>query len=213
LPVFFASIGWYSNLVTNRAHAALPQIIEDPSEPLTSIIQSPSYSYKEKYSALKAIDDSLVANEKKAAVALAALAESLRAATNDLRQRRDLVETRKFSTRMIGRYGTEDASVYPLLERTYKEGEEDEKFPVVDTLAALATENAAQLLSSFLRAIMVKMDDGLMTRTDERLARAIIPALGNTRQPSAGAVLRSVRESNWTSTVKRLAAEALRKIG
>ncbi|MDR2483342.1 MAG: HEAT repeat domain-containing protein [Treponema sp.] len=213
LPVFFASSGWYHDRVKSRARSALPEILEDPSEPLIFVIKSSAYVYGDKFEALQTAERSWAATDKKAEIAVAALAESWRSTTNDPRLRRNLVEMRKLAMGMIGQYKTEDESVYPLLERTYKEGSEDEKFPAINTLAFLGTEKSAQLLSSFLRDIMDRLDSGLLTRTDERMARMIIPALGDTGQSSAVPVLRIVRESNWSSTVKRLAADALKKIG
>lgn len=212
LPVFFAANAWYSEMVKNRAKAALPQILEDPSEPLTSIIQGSSYSYREKNLALQSIEQSWVSNDKKSAVAVAALTISWRSSSADPARKRELVEMRKMAIQMIGRYGTEDASVYPLLDRTYKEGSEDEKFTAISTLASLASEDSVKLLTSYTNDLTAKVDSGSLTRDDERLIRVIVPALGRTSLASAGRALRSVRDANWTAIVRRLAADALKNL-
>ncbi|MDR1948287.1 MAG: hypothetical protein LBQ38_02740 [Spirochaetaceae bacterium] len=215
LPVFFASAdsSWYTERVKNRARAAYPRILEDPSEPLTGVIHSPAYPYATKYMALQAVERTQVPEDKKAAVALAAFGEAWRASTSDQQQRAILINIRKLSIDMIRRYGTEDAAVYPLLERSYKEGvDEEEKLGTVAALSALATDESAGLLGSFLSTINIKLQDGSLTQGDERLIRAIIPALGNTGRPNAASVLRSVLTLDWTNRVKIIAREALQKV-
>ncbi|MDR0555198.1 MAG: hypothetical protein LBG76_10445 [Treponema sp.] len=214
LPVFFASTGWYHERVKSQAQAALPRITEDPAEPLTSVIQSPAYLYSIKYEALQTCERSWMPSDKKAMVALVALTEAWRVSTNDIRYRMDLVRMRKLALTMIRSYGIQDPAVYPLVERCYKEGsDEEEKLGAVYTLTALGTEDAAKMLSSFLMDITTKLQDGTLTRGDERMVRAIIPALGETKRSSGASALRAVQAAGWTSTVKRLAADALKKIG
>jgi HEAT repeat protein len=213
IPVFLASAGWYTERARSRAAAALPRILDDPSEPLTELIRSPGTSYPVKYLALQAIENSQVSGDKKAAVAVAAYAEGWRSATNDRQLRMVLVNIRKYAIGMIRRYGTEDAAVYTLLERSYKSGvDEEEKLGAVAALSALATEDSVRLLSSFLADINTKLQDGSLTQVDERLVRAIIPALGATKRSSAASALRAVQTFNWTGAVKRLAADALKNI-
>jgi HEAT repeat protein len=215
LPVFFAAAdsAWYSERVKNRARVAFPRILEDPSEPLTQVIQSPAYPYAIKYMALQAIENSGIPEDKKAAFALAAFGEAWRASTNDRQQRMILVNIRKRSIDMIRRYKTGDAAVYPLLERSYKEGvDEEEKLGTISALSALASEDSAKLLGAFLTEINTKLRDNSLTPGDERLIRAIIPAIGSTGRPEAAPPLRTVLTLDWTNRVKILAREALQKL-
>jgi hypothetical protein len=213
LPVFFASTGWYSERIKQQAGASLPIILADPSEPLSSVIRGSGYPYTAKFLALQTIEASNVSNESKAAIALTAFAEGWRASTNDVRLRMDLANMRKQAINMIRRYGTSDAAVYPLLERSYKEGiDTEERLNAVATLSTLGTEDAARLLSSFLMIINGKMQSGTLTQVDEQMVRAIIPALGATGQAVARPALRSVQALDWTNAVKNLATEALRNI-
>ena len=125
----------------------------------------------------------------------------------------DLVQIRKLSQSMIREYGTGDAAVYPLLDRSYREGaDEEEKLGVIATLASLASEDSVRLLSEYITAINAKQQDGTLVALDERLIRAMIPALGATGQTQAVTALRSVQNADWTNAVKQLAAQALRSL-
>ncbi|MDR1507487.1 MAG: hypothetical protein LBI67_10345 [Treponema sp.] len=213
LPVFFASTGWYSDRVSDRALRALPNIMDNPTEPLVSVIRSSSYNYGTKYAALQVLEASGVTAQQKASGAVASLAEAWRSFTNPVGQRSILTNTRKLALSMIRRYGTEDTNVYPLLERCYREGaDEEEQIAAIAALAALATDDSARRLSGFLLDINERLRRGTLTREDERIVRVIIPALGNTGRPLARTALRSVLNLDWTGTVQRLAQEALKKI-
>jgi HEAT repeat protein len=99
------------------------------------------------------------------------------------------------------------------LEHSYKRGaDEEEKLGAVATLSALASEDSVRLLSSFLRDINEKFRVGDITQADERLVRAVIPALGATHSVNAIPALIEVQARDWTSAVHRLVANALKNI-
>jgi hypothetical protein len=213
LPVFFAATGWYDDWVKNQAKASLPRILDNPAEPLLSVIRSPGYPYETKALALQTLEDSGISNDEKSAAGTAALSEAWRAATSNRRYRMELAGIRKAAIRMISRYGAQDPAVYPLLERSYKEGvDPEEQFAAITALTALATDDSVRLLSSFVLAINEKLKDGSLTQADERIIRSLIPALGATGRPNARPALRAVQSLDWTNAVKRLADEALQKI-
>jgi hypothetical protein len=213
LPVFFAASGWYSDRVKSRARQALPNIMDNPTEPLVSVIKSSSYNYSVKYAALEVLEASDVTSQQKASGAVASLAETWRASTNLVGQRSILTNNRKLALSMIRRYGTEDTNVYPFLERCYKEGaDEEEQIAALAALSALATDDSARRLSSFLADMNERLRRGTLTREDERMVRVIIPALGNTGRPLARTALRSVLNLDWTGAVQRLAQDAIKKI-
>ncbi|MDR1898636.1 MAG: hypothetical protein LBQ55_01350, partial [Treponema sp.] len=41
LPVFFASTGWYTNRIKSQASVSLPNIMDDPTEQLVTVIRGP----------------------------------------------------------------------------------------------------------------------------------------------------------------------------
>jgi HEAT repeat protein len=213
LPVFFVTTNWYSDRIKSRAREALPQIMDNPTEPLLSVIKSSSYNYAVKLTALQTLEASEVTTQQKAQGAVAALAEAWRTSTNMATQRSTLITTRKLSLNMIRRYGTEDTNVYPLLEQCYREGsDEEEQISAIATLAALASDDSARRLSSFLYDMNTRLARGTLTQEDERLVRVIIPALGNTGKALARNALRAVLQADWTGAVQRLAQDALKKI-
>ena len=213
LPVFFASTGWYNRRVKDQAVASLPYIIDDPSEPLSSILKSSGYSYDTKLLALQKEEESKAPPSSKATVAVLALSEGWKAATNDVKQRMQLANMRKLSIDMIKRYGSADPAAIPLLGQSYTMGiDSEERLSSVAALAAIGSDAAARTLANFLLDLNKKRQDGNITAEDERMVRAVIPALGSTAKPIARTALRMVENVDWTNAVKVLAAEALKKI-
>jgi hypothetical protein len=211
--VYFASTGWYSDRIKSQALRSLPIISADPAPPMIQIIQSSGYAYAIKLAALQNIESSSVSNQSKASVAIAAYTEGWRASTNDVQLRMNLARMRKMAMDMINRYGTDNDAVYPLLDRSYKEGiDTEERLNAIATLSKLGTDESARRLSAFLMTINQRLQSGTLTATDEQMVRAIIPALGATRRPIGRPALNSVTALNWTPVVKNLAQDALKQI-
>ncbi len=215
LPIFIMSVGGYPERIKELAKATLPIILEDPSALLTEqVIKSSSYAPSIKFVALQTIESANAPNASKATAAVASLSEGWRATTNDVRQRGEVARMRKTSIDMIRRYGTTDSAVFPLLERSYKEGlDDDEKLIAIQTLGALASEDSAKNLNSFLMILVGKMQSGAITRTENDLLRAIISAIGVAGKASSRSPLRAVIDSSAaTNAVKTLANDALAKL-
>jgi hypothetical protein len=214
LPVFFASTGWYSNRVKNQASVSLSNIMDDPTEQLVTVVKGPGYGYEIKHLALRTEERSQASNENKASVAVAAFAEGWRASTGDVRLRNELGQMRKLAISMIRRYGTQDAAVYPLLERSYREGiDMNERLDATEALAALGSEDAARVLMGALQDLHTRRTRNSWGPAEEQLIRRVIPALGDTGQTIARPLLDMVRNSPvHTGAVQVLARDAIRKI-
>ncbi|MDR1108351.1 MAG: hypothetical protein LBL19_04880 [Spirochaetaceae bacterium] len=213
ITVYLASVGWYSDRIQNQAKNSLKIISTNPVEPYISIIRGSSYSYENKYQALQDLDAGDASTTAKAASAVSSLAEGWRLPSSDIRTRAVLTNIRKLAIRMINRYRTEDAAVYPLLERSYRYGTDtQEKIDTVGALASLATDEAVGLLSSFLMIINGKLQSNTLTSDDQQMIRALIPAIGAAGNPKAQPVIRTVLSLNWNDAVKRLANEALTRL-
>lgn len=213
LPVFFAATGWYNKRIREQAERSLPYILDNPETPLSSLIKSSAYTYDIKFLALQRMEASKAPADAKARVAVIALAEGWRASTMDVKQRVQLGNSRKLAIDMIRRYKTEDTTVLPLLERSYKEGiDTEEKLNAVAALSAIGTDDAARLLSNFLLALNAKRKANNITQEDEQLVRAVIPALGATGKSVARPALQAVEYQDWTNYVKTLAQDALKQI-
>ena len=215
LPVFFASVGWYSERIKSQATKSLPFIAQDPTPYMLEVVKGSAYDYPTKYIALRTAEASKASNTDKVGVAVAALAEGWRSTTSDARMRNVLADMRKMSINMINRYKTDDESIYPLLERCYTQGvDTQEKFSAIAALASQGTDEGARRLAKYLTVLNDKRRSGNITQEDEQMVRAIIPALGQTgRNVVEGrAALTAVGASNWTPAVKTLADNALRTL-
>ncbi|MDR0455373.1 MAG: hypothetical protein LBH20_01650 [Treponema sp.] len=214
LPVFFASIGWYSERIKSQAARSLPFIAKNPAPYMTEIVKGSAYDYPTKYAALKTIEAaSGVDNKNKAAVAEVALFEGWRGATTDVKLMTILADMRKMAIRMINRYKVEGETIYPLMERSYAHGyDTQEKLEAVAALASLGTDESARLLSKFLMELNVKRLDNNIKQEDEQMVRAVIPALGKTGRNLGRPALTAVGASNWTPAVKRLADDAMKQL-
>jgi hypothetical protein len=207
------SVSGYPKQIQDLAKATLPVILADPSEELTAkVIRGSGFAASVKRVALQVIDDSNIPPASKAMAAAAALAEGWRGQPATPRERTEIATLRKTSIGMIGRYGASDPAVYPLLERSYKEGSDDsEKISSIQTLKDVATEDSAKMLSSFLLNLISRIQDKTNTQADERMIREIIPAIGAVGKDPGRAALESAISGPTTEAVKTLAREALGK--
>lgn len=213
IPILLASTGRYSQRVRDRAEKALPNIVDNPTEPIISVIKSSTYDYRTKLTALQVLEASKVTTQQKSTGAVAALAEAWRNTTNRQTDRSILVQIRKLSLDMIYRYGTEDTNVYQYLERSYREGSDrNEQLSAIAALSALATDDSVRRLGAFLNDINSKLQSDALGDEDWVMARAIIPALGATGKPLAKSYLTVTRGLSWTSAILRLVDDALKKI-
>ncbi|MDR0562213.1 MAG: hypothetical protein LBG73_05940 [Spirochaetaceae bacterium] len=222
LPVFFALNGWYSNSLKKVADQALPEISEDPIEPLTEVFHSGAYTLEEKYIALRAIEEKTSDEGAKGKAAIAALSEGWRGVTTNTKMQKEAVRLRKLAIDMITRYGIDGAEddekeqAYKLLERSYRYGaDEEEQIGVIHALGGekLATEESAKLLSVFISIMNNKLERGALDQRDERYMRTLIPSLGATSQAAGKPVLNQVLALGWSAGIHQLAQKAKDDLG
>ncbi|MDR1904780.1 MAG: hypothetical protein LBQ88_21145 [Treponema sp.] len=221
LPVFFASIGWYSARVRNQASISLAQIMDDPTDILIEVIRgergvgSAINAVNVKHLALRTEERSGVSSESKSRVAAVALAEGWLYTTNDPQDRIELAAMRKLALNMLRRYGTTDLSVYPNINLSFTRSyDSDEKFGAVSTLAALGSDEAVDLLVSYLRELHTQRTRNNWTSADEQVIRSLISALGATRNRKAQPMLVEIANATlYTSAINNLAARALENVG
>jgi hypothetical protein len=221
-PVFFATLGWYNVRIKSQASVSLPNIIDDPTEFLLGIVKSPSltglnpgtHMYDVKKEALYTSERSESPNDGKASVAVAALAEGWRTTTNDVHLKGVLLEMRKLALNMIAKYTTSDVSVYPNIDKSYKNGGDlNEKLNAVAALKALSGDEAATLLASYVTQFHQRKQAGTLNNADQQLVRSVIPALGATKNAIGRPPLSLVQNSPvWEPAIQRLAGDALREI-
>ena len=213
LPVFFSSIGWYSDRIRSQAAKSLPFISNNPAPYMLEVVKGSAYDYTAKYAALRTIEAARgVDSKEKVSVAVAALSEGWRSATNDVQLRSTLAEMRKMAIGMINRYKSDDEAIYPLLERSYNQGDIDEKRAAVAALASQGTEEAAKRLSGYLMDLNSRNISGGTTQEGNQMVRLIIPAIGQTGQSVGRQALSAVSASGWTNAVIALANNALKQL-
>jgi hypothetical protein len=210
LSVFLASAGWYSQRIRNQATKSLPFIAQDPSPFMLEVVKSVKYDYPTKYLALQTIEKTNVDSKNKAEVAVAALAEGQKAVGNDVQLSTILANMRKQALNMINRYKPNDQSIYHLMERSYQNGFDlQEKILAVNAISSQRTDEAADLLSNFLKALNERLP---LNRDQDQLIREIIRGLGITGRPRARTALNTVAMHDYTPAIKTLATQALNQI-
>jgi len=213
IPVYFASMGWYSDKFRSTAKDILPKLSSNPTEPLLSILKTSSYDFPQKYTALQSLQASNASSQQKSQGAVAALADAIRAGSKSIGQSSTLGGIRKLAMDMIRAYGSDDDAVYPLLDNCYRHGmNPEEQVFAIATLSALRSDEAVRRLSNFIYDLNDNLYWGTISKNDERMARSIIPALGNTGNAKAKDALRSILQHDWVPDIHRLAQDALKKL-
>ncbi|MDR1399533.1 MAG: hypothetical protein LBJ41_06410 [Treponema sp.] len=207
MPVFAAANGWYSTWIKERAKEILAQLAEDPAEQLIKGINNTFYPFQTRYQALIALDESSASAELKSQGAQVALRAGW---THSPLTSPEVVLLRKYAIKMLGENGVSDEQVYTLLWRSYTQSYDmEEKFAVMSTLSQLRTEPAVGLLVSFIHDINERHRYGTLQDTDERLIRALIPALYDTESSEGDSVLKEFTLVDWTSHIIELARKSI----
>jgi hypothetical protein len=215
LPVFLASVGKYSKRIRDQAAKSLPFIAKDPSPFMLNLLKSgANYDNEIKLTALQTIEKTTTVDARnKAEVAVAALAEGHRAVGNNVQQRTILAEMRKLALDMIRKYRSDDPSVYVSLRRSYTNGLDiQEKIAAINAIAAQRTEEAAELLSEFLKVFTDRGVNASFNQDETRLFQAVITGLGNTGRPSARTPLTQITRLNYANSIKNVANQALQAL-
>lgn len=208
--VFFASQGWYSKRVKDRAFQAIQVMSDDPTDVLAEIIRESEPQIK--VQALNAGLASKAPVEKKVALAVQALEQGLYEQTIDVRSQAQYGALRSAAiTALIDLRSNSLASIEPLrlsIERNY---DINERLNAVLALGINGTDEATRVLSAFLDQQNQRQAAGTH-EPDNRFTIALIRALGMTKNPLARPVLQAVEFSNYTPALIRISKEALQQI-
>ncbi|MCL2319908.1 MAG: hypothetical protein FWC45_07465 [Treponema sp.] len=221
-PVFFASIGWYDPAVKNMASIALPNIVDDPGDIIIGIIQDPSNIPSIKYEAWRDMLATRAPDSSKAKVAAVALATGWNYSTANPTYAKNLGEMRKSAIDTIRLLGAYDNSVYTNLEKSYTNNfinnvpDYDEIRKTLNTLSALKTDDAVQLLLKFLRELHARRRGGPWGNKERQLLQWVIPSIGatGTKSQDVRLLLTTIqRTSDYTSMEQVWARDALKQLG
>jgi len=220
-PVFFAYVGWYDPAIKTIAHDALPNIVDDPGEVISTIIQTFSNNPEVKYTAWQEMLRTRAPDASKAKVAATALATGWSYSTNEQQFQRILREMRMSAIDTIRVLGVEDDSVYANLDRSYSNNyasnapNYDEIRKTLSTLSVLKTDEAVQLLVKFLRDLNERRRTGIWANKERDVFSWVVPSLAATKtaSPEARQLLTAIeRSSDYTGTEQNWARDALREL-
>lgn len=221
-PVFFTSTGWYDPAIRAMASVALPNIVEDPGEIISGIIQDTSNNPRIKYEAWREMLRTRAPNDSKARVAATALATGWSYSTSTPEFQRNLREMRMSAIDTIRVMGVADNSVYTNLDRSFNGNfvnnvpNYDEIRKTLSCLSMVKTEEAVQLLLNYLRELHSRRRDGPWGNKERQVLQLLIPALGatETQSPEVRMLLTTIQRSqDYTGNEQIWARDALRRLG
>ena len=222
-PVFFASVGRYDQAVRAIASNALPNIADDPGDIISAIIQDPSSNPTVKLEAWNQMLRTRAPNASKARVAATALATGWNFSTTNRDFLVKLGEMRKSAIDAIRQFGVADSSVYADLERSYSRNftarapDSDEIMFTLNTLAAVKSEEAVDLLYKFLYEIHTERRmRGRWGENERQIYQWLVACLGitGTRSPEVRLLLTTInRTDRYTPFEQGLARNALTALG
>jgi len=221
-PVFLASIGWYDTFVRTTASAALPNIMEDPTDIIIGIIRDPSNNPIVKYAAWRELLRSRAPHDSIARVAAVALEVGWLFSTSNLEFQRNLRSMRLSAIDVIRVVGVVDNSVYVNLQRSYRSSiagatlDFEEMRRTLATLSASGSDEAITLLTTFLRELHDRRRLGPWTPRERQAMQMVIPALGasGTQSLEVRQLLTMIQHTgDYTHIEQGWARDALRQLG
>ena len=211
--VFDASVGWYSDRVTDLAKNALASMSDNPVEQLVGIIEgNPDYEYK--LYALNAALSLDLSEEQKTSAAVAALSEGLKYSESDYTLNLQLAKLRKTAINALIKSGTSTPESPALLDSAIDEGDIDEKLIAIQALGSDGGDEAAGILARRLSEFNQRQASGIALNNDELLlVKQLIFALGEAGNPIGIQPLKEMSFVGYTPALLRQADEAMTKIG
>jgi len=211
--VFDASVGWYSDRVTDLASQALPSMSDDPVAQLVTIIKgNPDYKYK-RYALNTALSLDVTSAEKTSA-AVAALSEGLKYSENDYELNLQLVKLRTDAISAMINIGEATPESPRLLNKAIDEGEIDEKLIAIQALGVDGSDEAATILADRLARFNDRQASGISINNEELLlVRQLMFALGESGNQIGIQSLKEMSFVGYTPAILRQADEAMAKIG
>jgi hypothetical protein len=209
--VFYASQGWYSRRVKDRAAEALKIISDDPTEPIIAILTGPDSNYKTKLTALEVENESTAPVENKNRVAILALQEGLRYSPNNKTEGDQLAKLRQTAMVSLIENGYKGPDVAEDLGRAYERAEDiNERLISIQAMGVNGTDETVGWLSNKLSDFNDNQLSGIAANQTELIyIRQMISSLGLSGNVNAKPILLEVQFSDYTPAIVRLAKEAI----
>jgi len=220
--VFFVSVGGYEKAIQDIASAALPNMVDDPSEVIIPVINDQSNNPRVKLAAWREMLRTKAPGSSKAKVAAVALAQGWNYSTTNINYQTNLREMRKESINIISQFGAPDDSVFPNLDKSYTNNfinsnpDYDEIRFVLNALSSMKTKPALDLLYKILHELHERRLSGPWTRKERICLEWVLSAIGTTgtKTPDFTRVLMLMRrETKYTSSEKKWVESAMKSLG
>jgi len=211
--VFDASVGWYSDRVSDLATQALSIMSDTPVELLSGIILKDP-DYKKKRQALNTALSLEAQDSQKISSAVVALSEGLKYSETDYNLKQQLAKLRIDAITALITLGGSSPDSPGLLDKAIDEGEIDEKLIAMQALGSDGSDEAASLLAARLQHFNERQASGLATNNEELLlVRQLMFALGESGNQIGIQPLKEMSFVGYTPAILRQANQALAKIG
>ena len=222
-PIFFVSIDEAYDLpVREIAANSLPNIVENPSDVIIEIINDNTNDPRVKLTAWNELLKSRSPDSSKAKVTVAAIAASWTYPTNVRSLQANSKEMRRSAIIAVSEFGVADDSVYRYLERSYSSNfntntpDYAEILAVLNTLTALKTDEAVELLHNFLIELNERRRGGPWESKERQLFEWVVSRIGATGTQSTDirSLLGTIQHTGtYTPHEQNMAADALKELG
>ncbi len=212
-PVFDASVGWYSDRVSDLAYLELKTLSENPVGQLVKIIEgNPDYKYK-RYALQTALSLD-VSDSEKTSASVTALSEGLKYSENDYELNLQLTKLRIDAITSLITLGAATPESPRLLDKAINEGDIDEKLISIQALGVDGSDEAATILAARLSDFNERQASGISLDNEELLlVKQLMFALGESGNQIGIQPLKEMSFVGFTPAILRKADEAMAKIG
>lgn len=211
-PVFDASNGWYSGRIKQLAAAALPSIVDDPTEAAKQAIEDDAIEVKR--FALKYAMESKASQANKVSTALLGLKKGIETRSVYLSQMREPGLLRKAAMEYLIELGDSGSESVALCRQAWNPADRDEKLLIMSVYGANASDAAGEALADIITTYNLKRLSEVTSNEEELLMKAAIQNAGKAKNQKAFASLVAVSaNSKWSPGVlqeAKLAQDAIK---
>jgi hypothetical protein len=211
-PVFFAADSWYSQRVRQQAVLALPNIADDPTDPIKEIIASESL--ERKLRALQAEVASKATDGRKIETAVLSLNLGHLVVPRNKVEDKLLSDLRKLSLRILIAYKASGADPVDGCGSSYAKGfDDEERLLALSALGANGSDQSATALRDIILALNKDQQAGITDDTRNRMAKAAIENSAVAKNKIVRPALLAVSiNDKWSGGIILAAQNALKAI-
>jgi hypothetical protein len=209
-PVFFAADSWYSLRVRQQAVQSLPNISEDPTDPIKEILGAESP--ERKLRALQAEIASKAKDGRKSETAILALNLGHLKVPRDKAEAKVLADLRKLALRALVAYKASGADPVDGCSSSYAKGfDDEERLLALSALGANGSDPAALALRDVILRLNADQQAGVTDETRNRMAKAAIENAAISKNKLARPALLAVSiNDKWSGGIILAAQNALK---